>query len=155
MRQKRQMRQNRLSVQSFITRGKFFAERSAGRFRLIRKHSCHGFAERVAQRMCVLFMRDADKVFHGAFVQQIGIIRVPADLLFRDIFGYGTISLPAASGLVEIPLLKVKEGGFYPGIFWATIPGALVIIALSLAFYVHVLAKFNLIKEQEESNAHA
>ena len=78
-----------------------------------------------------------------------------AVFLFRDIFGYGTISLPAASGLVEIPLIKVKEGGFYPGIFWATIPGALVIIALSLAFYVHVLAKFNLIKEQEESNANA
>jgi hypothetical protein len=56
---------------------------------------------------------------------------------------------------VEVPLVKVKEGGFYPGIFWATIPGALVIIALSLAFYVHVLAKFNLIKEQEESNANA
>ena len=61
----------------------------------------------------------------------------------------------SASGLVEIPLVKIKEGGFYPGIFWATIPGALVIIALSLAFYVHVLAKFNLIKEQEESNANA
>ncbi|MCR5317461.1 MAG: hypothetical protein K6E22_04460 [Treponema sp.] len=78
-----------------------------------------------------------------------------AVFLFRDIFGYGTISLPSASGLVEIPLLKVKEGGFYPGIFWATIPGALVIIALSLAIYVRVISKFNQIKEQEESNANA
>ncbi len=78
-----------------------------------------------------------------------------AVFLFRDIFGYGTISLPAASGLVEISLLKVREGGFYPGIFWATIPGALVIIALSLAIYVHVISKFNQVKEQEESNANA
>jgi len=78
-----------------------------------------------------------------------------AVFLFRDIFGYGTISLPAASGLVEISLIKVREGGFYPGIFWATIPGALVIIALSLAIYVHVISKFNQVKEQEESNANA
>lgn len=50
---------------------------------------------------------------------------------FRDIFGYGTITLPSKSGLAFITL-----GSFYKstgiGVFWASIPGALVLTALCI-----------------------
>ena len=75
--------------------------------------------------------------------------------LFRDIFGYGTISLPSASGLIGIPVMPIKEGGFYAGIFWASIPGAVVITALSIAVYSYVSSKFEMVKKEEEINGNS
>ena len=52
--------------------------------------------------------------------------------LFRDIFGYGTITFPVRYSILEKQLITVKEGGVYPGVFFASIQGLLLLFAIAL-----------------------
>lgn len=56
--------------------------------------------------------------------------------LFRDIFGYGTISFPVKNGLAYLKL-RSDSKLFATGIFWSSIPGALILIAL-----IFVISKY-------------
>ena len=48
---------------------------------------------------------------------------------FRDLFGYGTLTLPARRGLVQLQVLSGRCGA---GTFWASIPGALLLSLLCI-----------------------
>ena len=67
----------------------------------------------------------------------------------RDIFGYGTITLPATSGIYCIDLV-VKPFLLQIGNFVASIPGTLVLVALMIVFQVHIMRKLRIIGNIEE-----
>lgn len=54
--------------------------------------------------------------------------------ILRDLFGYGTISLPSIHGVYELFVIKEMKYSFI-GIFFASIPGALFLVSL---FYILV-----------------
>ena len=51
--------------------------------------------------------------------------------LFRDVLGYGTISLPVAGGIKELLLFNAYDTGFLS--FFATIPGSLLILIFCMS----------------------
>jgi len=57
--------------------------------------------------------------------------------LFRDIFGYGTISFPIREGLACIKL-RSDSKLFASGVFWSSIPGALILIALIFVISAYI-----------------
>ncbi len=73
--------------------------------------------------------------------------------LLRDIFGYGTITFPSCNGIAELVIQKASEGKLYIGVFWASIPGMLVILALTLVVLALVSRKLALLKSVEDSDA--
>ncbi len=66
--------------------------------------------------------------------------------LFRDLFGYGTFTLPSTNGLLECVIVKGSSGQAPIGVFWASIPGALVITALCVVFAAHVSRRFEMVR---------
>ncbi|HBG66779.1 MAG TPA: hypothetical protein DDW78_09945 [Treponema sp.] len=66
-------------------------------------------------------------------LKQSGLFSLYALFIFlvRDIFGYGTLSLPSRTGLVQLQVLPAKSGGI--GMFWASVPGALLLCVLCIA----------------------
>lgn len=77
--------------------------------------------------------------------------------LFRDIIGYGTITFAAYPGIKEIVIQKWVEGKTYMGVFFATIPGAMIMVALSIIVVAHAVNKAeyirNMAKEEEQADA--
>lgn len=73
--------------------------------------------------------------------------------LFRDIFGYGTISFPVPSGIHEIALFKNLPSAFM-GSFWASVPGALVILAVAFVVNYNAIKKIKIAEAvfKEEEN---
>lgn len=67
--------------------------------------------------------------------------------LFRDILGFGTITLPSMGKQLEIILFN--EDKISPLNFIATIPGAFVLSALLLAAYLAIERKFNILKNAQ------
>lgn len=65
--------------------------------------------------------------------------------LFRDMLGYGTITLPGWKRLVVIHLPYNAEATG-ASVFLATIPGSLGLIAILLALYIFVANKFRIIE---------
>lgn len=51
--------------------------------------------------------------------------------LFRDIFGYGTISFPSRTGISQIELFSSADK-LHVGTFWASVPGAVLLCGLVL-----------------------
>lgn len=68
----------------------------------------------------------------------------------RDIFGYGTFTLPAASGLIEKVIFKTDS--FSWATILASIPGALVLVSISILVFIFVQNKFKIIKRAGDSN---
>ena len=66
--------------------------------------------------------------------------------LFRDIFGFGTLSFPGKFKLIEVIITNYNPEKTYIGVFWASIPGALVITALGVVFITHFLDKSEEVK---------
>ena len=68
-----------------------------------------------------------------------------AFLLFalRDIFGYGTITLPARDSLLSFNL-PVSAELMQAGGFIASIPGTLVLVGLLVVFQNHIMRKFRI-----------
>lgn len=69
-----------------------------------------------------------------------------AFFLFRDIFGFGTITFPTHAGLWELQLIQDADKN-YLGTFWASVPGALIIIACVTALLSFVLRHFAEVEE--------
>jgi len=67
--------------------------------------------------------------------------------LFRDIAGFGTITLLTNDGLYEQVLFD--SGKINAFVFFATIPGALVCTAVILILYVFVVNKFIILENAE------
>lgn len=63
----------------------------------------------------------------------------------RDIFGYGTISLPAYGRQFELVLFNPERISSLS--FLATIPGALILTALFLSGFLFMENKFNILKK--------
>jgi hypothetical protein len=72
-----------------------------------------------------------------------------AFFLCREIIGYGAVSLPAPSGLVE--LVFPFSGVFQTAIFWATIPGAVMLTAIALALATLIYRKLFGIKRLDKT----
>ncbi len=53
--------------------------------------------------------------------------------LFRDVFGYGTISFPSTNGIAQI-VLSSSADKVHVGTFWASTPGAVLLCGLVLYF---------------------
>lgn len=81
-----------------------------------------------------LYKKGPDSLVHELFrnMGQSGRFSLYAlgFFLFRDVFGYGTVTLPSRDGLLTLPLVKAGETAVHVGVFWASIPGALVLSAL-------------------------
>jgi len=69
----------------------------------------------------------------------------------RDIFGYGTFTLPSSNGLYEKVFLDKDTISW--GTFFASIPGALVLVCIAILVFIYVQNKFKIIKRIEDSNA--
>ena len=65
--------------------------------------------------------------------------------LLRDILGYGTLSLPIPNGIKESYLFNSYDTAFLS--FFATIPGALLILLLCMSFLLTVQLKMNAIEK--------
>jgi hypothetical protein len=70
--------------------------------------------------------------------------------LFRDIAGFGTITLLTNHGVYEKVLFN--SGKISALVFFATIPGALVCTAGILILYVYIINKFIIIEKTEQKN---
>lgn len=59
-------------------------------------------------------------------------ISVPLIIAFfvRDLLGYGTITLPSGSGIFALHVISGLDGKFPAAVFFASIPGAFVVLAL-------------------------
>jgi hypothetical protein len=69
--------------------------------------------------------------------------------LFRDVFGYGTVTLPSRSGMFVI-YLPFSQPQFSVLTFIASIPGALVLISILLALFVHITNKLDCIERTQK-----
>ncbi|MBR5964894.1 MAG: hypothetical protein IK015_02080 [Treponema sp.] len=65
--------------------------------------------------------------------------------LLRDILGYGTLSLPVPNGIKETYLFNSYDTAFLS--FFATIPGALLLLVLCMSFLLTVQLKMNAIEK--------
>ena len=72
--------------------------------------------------------------------------------LLRDIIGYGTISLPSRNGIFQLELLREQSGKMHAGAFLATIPGAIVLCALVIAFILYVQQNLKIAKEYSDAD---
>ena len=70
---------------------------------------------------------------------------------FRDIVGFGTLTLPAVNKIVTIHLFSGQPGTTYASSFVATIPGAFVLVSLILAGYIFVKKQFDRIERLGEA----
>ncbi len=69
--------------------------------------------------------------------------------LFRDILGYGTVSFPVYNGIKEIVIFRTTNLAFI-GVFWASIPGALVMVAFLYILYNLAAKKLEIAKNTME-----
>lgn len=83
-----------------------------------------------------------DMKYSGIFT----LLMLPV-FLIRDILGYGTITLPSPSGIIEYNLPSWAQ--FQPSIFWASIPGAFIILAILVAVASWINRKFIIIEGKE------
>lgn len=60
--------------------------------------------------------------------------------LFRDVIGYGTLTLPGWKKMVVLHL-PLTEG---PGVFFATIPGSIVLMSVLLSAYLFAARKIRI-----------
>ena len=65
--------------------------------------------------------------------------------LFRDIIGYGTITMISSKGIIEKVLFDKYDVSILS--FVASIPGALILAAVILVFYTLLLKKVKIIKK--------
>ncbi|MBR5934465.1 MAG: hypothetical protein IK002_10820 [Treponema sp.] len=67
----------------------------------------------------------------------------------RDIFGYGTFTLPSPNGIFEKQLLS--SDNMLWGTFFASIPGALVLVCIVIFIFIHAQKKIKIVRRAEES----
>lgn len=70
--------------------------------------------------------------------------------LIRDIFGFGTFTLPSSRGLIEKIIFSPES--FSWTTYIASIPGALVLVSLSILLVIFILTKFKIIERAGAKN---
>lgn len=70
--------------------------------------------------------------------------------LIRDIIGYGTFTFPSSKGLFEYQILNSEK--FVWGTLFASIPGSLVLVSVTILIFIFVQKKFNIIERAEDAN---
>ncbi|MBQ0002632.1 MAG: hypothetical protein KBT21_03760 [Treponema sp.] len=70
--------------------------------------------------------------------------------LIRDIIGYGTFTFPSSKGLFEYQILNSEN--FVWGTLFASIPGSLVLVSVTILIFIFVQKKFNIIERAEDAN---
>ena len=73
--------------------------------------------------------------------------------LFRDVIAYNTISLPCPSGILEFSLLPETGGIFLAGSFLATIPGAVILVAITHAVHSFLIDRTTFFRLKGAHNA--
>lgn len=69
----------------------------------------------------------------------------------RDIIGYGTLSFPSGIGIKEIRLFDVASSEVsFLGMFWASIPGALILIAIEILIVASINNNLNIIESHSK-----
>lgn len=68
----------------------------------------------------------------------------------RDIFGYGTFTLPVPSGLFEKVIFS--KDSFSWATILASIPGSLVLVSVLILIYIFIHNKFDIIKRAGDFN---
>lgn len=68
----------------------------------------------------------------------------------RDFLGYGTITFPCSSGLYEVQLLKDGTNLFL-GFFWASLPGAIVLLSILTALIAAIMKKAEILGTSRRS----
>jgi hypothetical protein len=80
-----------------------------------------------------------------------------AFFFLRDVLGYGAISVPAPGGIKEAVLFNAYDTAFLS--FFATIPGALLILIFCMSLILAAQTRFNIlekagaVKEEDNENA--
>ena len=64
--------------------------------------------------------------------------------LIRDVFGYRTITLPGTDGLNEVTLFEFNSVSFI-GSFFASIPGAVILLAVLISSIASLMKHFEII----------
>lgn len=65
----------------------------------------------------------------------------------RDIIGYGTLSFPSGTGISEIKLFDIASSEVsFLGMFWASVPGALILIAIVILVVASINRNLNIIE---------
>ncbi len=65
----------------------------------------------------------------------------------RDIIGYGTLSFPSGMGITEIKLFDIASSEIsFLGMFWASVPGALILIAIEILVVASINRNLNIIE---------
>jgi len=86
----------------------------------------------------------------AVYLTHSGIISAIAFIFFivREYFSFGTFSLPSQSGLylLSIPSFYIPGSGY----FWASIPGALVLLSLFIII-ISLISRYNEIKWRSEN----
>lgn len=67
--------------------------------------------------------------------------------LIRDVFGYGTFTLPSSSGILETVIFDSES--FSWTTILASIPGALVLVSLTVLIFLFVQNKFKILERGE------
>ncbi|MCI6799909.1 MAG: hypothetical protein MR970_10705 [Spirochaetia bacterium] len=70
--------------------------------------------------------------------------------LIRDIFGYGTFTLPSSNGLIEKIIFSTESFSWCT--LFASIPGALFLVSISILLFIFVQNKFKIIERLGDSN---
>lgn len=68
----------------------------------------------------------------------------------RDVAGFGTITLPAKYGITEKVLFDVHKSAFFS--FFASVPGALMMVAVTVAVIILLQNKFSIIEKAGTQN---
>jgi len=71
--------------------------------------------------------------------------------ILREKFGYNTFSLPGFNRILifKYPFKFFNDDNISAGVFFATIPGALVLIAIFLAVFIFIKRKIEIVKKSK------
>ena len=70
--------------------------------------------------------------------------------LIRDILGFGSFTFPTSNGIFEIILFNSKTLSW--SVFFASMPGALFLVTVSILVFVCIQNKFNIIERIGDEN---
>lgn len=70
--------------------------------------------------------------------------------LIRDILGFGTFTFPTLNGIFELILFNSKTLSW--SVFFASMPGALFLVSVSILIFVCIQKRFNIIERIGDEN---
>ncbi len=73
-----------------------------------------------------------------------------AFFLIRDVLGFGTFTFPAKNGIHELFIFDSTKSMFFS--FFASVPGALMLVALTIVLLIFLQKKFNIVERTESDD---